>query len=201
MTGDIVGIVTSSVSSNTGSGSRFTISIASLNVDTLYLTNVVGDGFDASTLTSQLVYYNDSDSRVAWASTTIWNSTPIGGIYNGNFIKINQLDHGMYANNNKLEIANAITNVAPVQLVSPLTSSATSLSVSSASTTNFGTFEGMPVSASNPGYLKIENEIIRYQSVASNGVISGLTRGSIVPFLWVIQIILWSISMNWMEFL
>jgi hypothetical protein len=176
-TGDVVGIVTSSVSSNTGKGATFTIT-ASSTIDTLYLTNFSGDGFDDSSLTSQLVYYDNSNNRVSWSSTTITDSTPLGSFTEGNFIAINQMDHGMYANNNKLDISNAISNFAPVQLVSPLTSSNTSLSVSSASTTNFGTFEGMPVSVSNPGYLKIENEIIKYESVASNGVISGLTRAS-----------------------
>ncbi len=174
-TGDVVGIVTSSVSSNTGTGARFTIT-ASANVDTLYLTNVSGDGFSDTIGSSQLVYYNDNGTRVSWGSTIIWDSTPIGGIFEGNFIRIEQLDHGMYANNNKLTITNAISNFAPVQLVSPLSSSATSLSVSSASTANFGTFEGMPVSAANPGYLKIENEIIKYESVSPTGVIAGLTR-------------------------
>jgi hypothetical protein len=176
-TGDVVGIVTSSVSSNTGSGALFTISAQSNTVDTLYLTNFVGEGFTAD-LTSSLVYYGDSNNRVSWASTIVWDSTPVGGIFDGSFIKIDQLDHGMYAANNKLVISNAISNLPPVEITSPLTVSATSITVSSASTTNFGTFEGMPVSSINPGYLKVNNEIVKYESVSSNGVISGLTRGT-----------------------
>ena len=37
-------------------------------------------------------------------------------------------------------------------------------------------FEGMPVSGTNPGYIKIGGEIIRYTSVVTNGF-SGITRG------------------------
>ncbi len=177
VTGDIVGIVTSSVSSNTGTGALFTINTNSNTVDTLYLTNFVGDGFDDD-LSSNIVYYDNNNARVSWGSTIIWQSTVVGNIFGGNFVRIDQLDHGMYANNNKLSINNAVTNVPPVEITSPLTVSATSITVATASTANFGTFEGMPVSSINPGYLKIDNEIIKYETVGTNGVIGGLTRGS-----------------------
>ena len=174
-TGDVVGIVTSSVNTNTGTGAQFTVTIGT-QLDTLYLDNFVGDNF-SNDGTSTVVYYDDNNTRVAWAGTVYTSSSTFGGIYEGNTIAINQLDHGMYDPYDKVTLSNVISNIQPVQLTSPLTVSATSVTVASASTTNFGTFEGKPISAINPGYLKIDNEIIKYESVSTNGTISGLSRG------------------------
>ena len=81
----------------------------------------------------------------------------------------------MYANNNKVAIVNVESDTAPSSLSLPLAASDTTISV--ASTTNFGTFEGLNVSATNPGFVKIENEIIKYTSV-STGTLNGITRGT-----------------------
>ncbi len=170
--GDTVGIVTSDIVPSAGNGAVITITATS-GLDTLILTNVQGDSFSTAGITT-LVYYDDAGSRVSLAGTSVTSSTPVGGFYNGNFLKVNHFNHGMYANNNKVTISNAESSVPPTVLANKLLSTDTIISV--ASTTNFGTFEGLSVSGSNPGYVIIENEIIKYESVGS-GTLEGLTRG------------------------
>lgn len=171
--GDVVGIVTSSVSSNSGRDARITITGNNNGIDTLYLSNVQGTSF-TSDGTANLVYFNSSNNSVSLGNTYITSSTSIGSIYNGNFIKVNHFNHGMYAKNNKVAISGVTPNVIPTSLSQPVTASSTSISV--ASTSNFGTFEGNSVSGTNPGYIIIENEIIKYESVGSNSL-ETITRG------------------------
>jgi hypothetical protein len=169
--GDVVGIVTSSVSSNTGKDARITI-LSITGVDTLYLENIQGSF--TSTPGSQFGYYDNSNILVSIASTTIRDFTPSTNQYSGNFIRVEHFDHGMYGNTNKLKIYDAESSTAPVQIISPVTSTSTSVAIGN--TSNFGTFEGVSVSGSNPGYVKIGNEIIKYTSIGS-GFLGTITRG------------------------
>ena len=170
--GDVVGIVTSSVSSNSGRNATITITGNNNGVDTLYLSNVQGNSFTTDG-TANLVYYDNSNNSVTMGSTYITRSTPTGSLYGGNFVKVNHFNHGMYAANNKVSISGVLPNVVPTTLSQSITASSTSISV--ASTANFATFEGKGVGASNPGYAIIENEIIKYESVGS-GTLETVTR-------------------------
>jgi hypothetical protein len=170
--GDVVGIVTSSVSSNSGRGATITITGNNNGVDTLYLTNVQGESF-TDTGNENLIYYNDSNAAVTLGSIYIRSSTPVGSVNSGNFIKVNHFNHGMYAANNKVSISGVLPTVIPTTLSQSITASSTSISV--ASTANFVTFEGKAVSGSNPGYAIVENEIIRYESIGS-GTLETITR-------------------------
>jgi hypothetical protein len=170
--GDTVGIVTSDVVPAAGNGAIISITSTS-GLDTLYLTNVQGDSFSTVGL-STLVYYNNIGNRVSLAGTNIVSSTPVGGFYDGNYLKVNHFNHGMYANTNKVEISDVESSVPPTTLSNKLLSTDSIISV--ASTSNFGTFEGIPVGGSNPGYVLIENEIIKYEQVGS-GTLEAITRG------------------------
>ena len=172
--GDIVGIVTSTVSPAAGSGARITVT-GITGLDTLYLSNVQGgsfNGFGASTL----VYYNDSGTRVSLASTTITSrSAEFGGVYSGNYFKVNHYNHGMYSSLNKIILKDIESDVPPTTLSIKMLSSDVVVSV--ASTSNFATFEGLTVQNSDTaGYIKIDDEIIKYESVV-NGQLQTLTRG------------------------
>jgi hypothetical protein len=170
--GDVVGIVTSSVSSNSGRNATITITGNNDGIDTLYLSNVQGNSFTIDG-TANLVYYDDSNNSVTMGSTYIRSSTPTGSLYAGNFLKVNHFNHGMYAENNKVSISGVLPNVVPTTLSQPITASSTSISV--ASTENFGTFEGKGVGGGNPGYVIIENEIIKYEDVGT-GTLETITR-------------------------
>jgi hypothetical protein len=182
--GDSVGIVTSSVSSNTGKDARVTITGINTSLDTLYLTNVQGGSF---TVGAGLSYFNDAGTLVSVAGTNIRSSSNSGGQYSGNFMRVEHFDHGMCANNNKLKLSNIESSYSPTILSANLTSQEVSI-ISIGNTSNFGTFEGMPVNSNNLGYVKIENEIIAYNSVG-NGTLTiaasgrGIDSTIIVPYL------------------
>ena len=177
--GDVVGIVTSSVSSNTGKDARITISAIGNSLDTLYLSNVQGESF---TVGAGLSYYNNSGQIVSLASTSIRSHFSPTNQNSGNYIRVQHFDHGMYGNTNKIRVGNVESSIAPVSITTKLISSSVSIFVAIGDTSNFNTFEGVAVSASNPGYVKIGNEIIRYESIGT-GSLGTITRGidSTVP--------------------
>ena len=192
--GDVVGIVTSSVSSNTGKDARITISSIT-GVDTLYLENIQGDSFTDTPPGSQFGYYDNSNTLVSIASTTIRDFSPSTNQYSGNFIRVDHFDHGMYGNTNKLRIYDAESSTAPVTITSPVTSTSTSVAIGD--TSNFATFEGISVSGSNPGYVKIGNEIVRYESIGI-GFLGTITRGvdSTIPIDYTANTLIYKYELN-----
>ena len=192
--GDVVGIVTSSVSSNTGKDARITISSIT-GVDTLYLENIQGDSFTDTPPGSQFGYYDNSNTLVSIASTTIRDFSPSTNQYSGNFIRVDHFDHGMYGNTNKLRIYDAESSTAPVTITSPVTSTSTSVAIGD--TSNFTTFEGISVSGSNPGYVKIGNEIVRYESIGI-GFLGTITRGvdSTIPIDYTANTLIYKYELN-----
>ena len=130
-------------------------------------------------------YFNDAGTLVSVAGTNIRSSSNSGGQYSGNFMRVEHFDHGMYANNNKLKLSNVESSYSPTILSANLTSQEVS-TISIGNTSNFGTFEGIQVDSNNPGYIKIENEIISYigvgnatLTIASSG--RGIDSTIIVP--------------------
>lgn len=175
--GDVVGIVTSSTSSKTGYGSLISITSINNSIDTLYLTSVQGKWIvgSGSFSSSNLVYYSNTGSIVSLASTSAIDCSELGNPYKGNFIRVQHSNHGMYSANNKVIINDVESTIAPLQLNSSLLITESSI-ISVANTASFATFEGIPVSVNNPGYVKIDNEIIRYESVVGD-TLQTLQRG------------------------
>jgi hypothetical protein len=154
--GDVLGVTTANVSK----GSNAKISVSSINgIDTLYLTNVKGEVF---TQGSTLVYYN-GNSRVSAGITVLQNSSLIDNLYTGNIFEVSQYNHGMHGLNNLVSISNVEPDTVPVVLTNTLNITDNVISV--ANTESFGTFEGI---STNRGYLKVNNEIIFYNSIGSN---------------------------------
>lgn len=178
--GDVVGIVTSSTSSETGNGSRITISAIN-GLDTVYLTNVQGEfGVQGSghefAVGAGISYYSDSGSIVS-TSANIIDSVSDGGLNSGNYIKVNHFNHGMYSNTNKVLIKNIQSSEISTILNSTLSFNNTG-TVSIANTSSFVNFEGIPVSGTNLGYIKVEDEIIAYSAVGNGSLtISSNGRG------------------------
>ena len=175
--GDILGITTS----NVVKGKDAQISVATLSgKDTLFLTNVQGEEFTAG---EDLVVYNTSSTAVAYANTDIRNSALISNLYDGRVIEVTQPNHGMHADNNIVVLADLEPDTIPTTLNAQLAISDTIISV--ANTSLFATFEGISTSQ---GYLKVNNEIIFYNSITAGsggagtlgigtrGVDSSLTR-------------------------
>jgi len=153
--GDILGITTSSVTK----GKNARISITLINgIDTLYLTNVQGESFADS---DTLEYYNGS-SYVAAGATVRGSSSVISNLYDGRVIEVFQYNHGMHQDTNKIVIDNIQPNTIPTTLTANLVLNDSIISV--ANTSVFSTFEGISTSR---GYVKINNEIIYYNSIGS----------------------------------
>jgi hypothetical protein len=167
--GDVLGITTSNVSK--GSGAQITVSALN-GFDTLYLTNVQGQEFTSS---QDLVVY-DGATAVSYANTDITSSATISDLYDGRVIEVTQNNHGMHADNNLVTLANIEPNTIPTSLNAAIGSGATTISV--ANTSIFTTFEGISTST---GYVKIDNEIIFYNSVTAGASPAGTlgigTRG------------------------
>ena len=173
--GDVVGISTFG-SVPVGRNARFSIvSIASTNQ--LILDNVQGDFVVGAAKTVQ--YINSS------GITTTLNSSTGGGVLinsietisDGLHIKVNHQNHGMYSSENYVTIFDAQSDINPTKLsIAYNTNSSGSISVDNAS--NFATFENVGVGTTNPGYLLIGDEIIKYTSVSGNLIGGDISRGT-----------------------
>ena len=167
--GDILGITTS----NVVKGKNAQISVATLNgKDTLYLTNVQGEEFTAG---QDLVVYSGA-TAVSYGNTDILSSSVISNLYDGRVLEVTQYNHGMHADNNVVVLADLEPDTIPTTLDAALGISDTIISV--ANTSIFATFEGITTSR---GYLKVNNEIIFYNSITAGSAGAGTlgigTRG------------------------
>lgn len=164
--GDVLGITTSFVDKGKGGS----ISVSSISgLDSLYLTGVQGDQFVQG---NSLSVFNDLGFPVLTDAEIRGGSSVISPLYDGNVITIESYGHGMHSNNNIVSLRNINPDTVPTYLTAELRSDATIISV--ASTAPFATFEGYP---SNVGFVKINNEIIYYNSVG-DGILGIQTRGA-----------------------
>jgi len=166
--GDLLGITTSSTSS--GKGSEATITVNSVSgLDTLYLTNSQGRQFTDG----EDLHFYIGETAVGLANTDIrGDSTVISELFSGNVIEIEHYNHGMGADNNIVQLDNIEPDTVPIKLTSDISStSVTTISV--ANTSPFTTYEGITTSI---GYVKINNEIIKYDGIGS-GTLAIDTRG------------------------
>lgn len=154
--GDLLGVTTASVVK----GSNSKISVSSIyGIDTLYLNNVRGETF---TQNSNLIYYN-GNTRVSAGVSVLENSSLIDNLYQGNIFEVTQFNHGMHGTNNFVTLSNVEPDTVSVKLLNTLNITDNTISV--ASTDSFNTFEGITTTR---GYLKVNNEIIFYNSIGTN---------------------------------
>jgi len=162
--GDSLGVTTSYF----GKGSGAVLTVSAVNgIDTLYLTNVQGESF---TNAQDLIYYAGT-TRTTSGTTIRGSSSQVNDLYSGKVFEVNQYNHGMHGANNLVKIQNILPDTAPIALTANLGTSDTTISV--ASTTTFGTFEGISTAR---GYVLVENEVIEYTNI-SGGVLTIGTRG------------------------
>ena len=167
-TGYEVGDVVTVNSATTGRDALISITAIS-GRDTLYLTNVQGQpgGSKAFQVGAGVSYYNTDTTIVSLGSTTILSTTEGTGTNFGNFLEVSHFNHGMYANNNKLQLTGVESDISPSILTSALLSTELN-TIFVEDSSAFETFEGLSVSPSNPGYVKIGDEVISYQTASSN---------------------------------
>ena len=143
-----------------GGGAQISVDAIS-GVDTLYLTNVQGENY---TLGQDLVINGAVPQSGA---VDITSNSVVSDLFTGNVLEVIQYGHGMTASNNKVEISNVSPTTEPAPLTAELGLQDSFIVVGSANTSKFATFEGITTSR---GYVQVNNEIIRYDSVGLSSI-------------------------------
>ena len=124
----------------------------------------------------------DSSSAVVYVGgggTSVVNGAPITYLQNvtdGLHFRVRHSNHGMYSREDQVTLSGVEGDVKPEKLTSTVDSSSTSdMTVTAVGI--FTSFENVPVSSSNPGYVKINNEIIKYTGVTTTtSTLNNITR-------------------------
>ena len=124
----------------------------------------------------------DSSSSVVYVGgggTSVVNGAPITYLQNvtdGLHFRVRHSNHGMYSREDQVTLSGVEGDVKPEKLTSTVDSSSTEdMTVTAVGI--FTSFENVPVSSSNPGYIKINNEIIKYTGVTTTtSTINNITR-------------------------
>jgi len=74
----------------------------------------------------------------------------------------------MHDTTNQVTISGIISEIVPTTLKATISSTDLSITVADASAFH-SIINGLPISASNPGYIKIDNEIMAYESIGNDG--------------------------------
>lgn len=99
-------------------------------------------------------------------------------------VKVFQPNHGMHDTSNKVKLDGINSDLPNAQLTAAISGNATSIAITDVlGTTNYdpttdgwGTINNATVSSTNPGYVKIGDEIITYTGISS-GQLTGCSRG------------------------
>ena len=123
----------------------------------------------------------DTTNTIISDGTTLPNIKPSSVVtntdqYDGLHFRVTHPNHGNHSISNRTDIDNISGDSVPTKLTVGYAQSVTS-AVSVGSSTGFNTFEGAQVTASNPGYALIGDEIIKYTTIGTNQLTGTITRG------------------------
>ena len=161
--GDVVSVKLGATSENV----RFNVGIITAT-NQLVLNQVQGE-FDT---VNEMAY-----NAVGVASTVPSVPTTVNVIDNGDgqHMVVSHRNHGMHATNNKVEISNVQGDNPTTKLSASYAKNSTE-DITLDSISIFTEFENVGVSSTNPGYIKVNNEIISYETTNGNTLV-GITRG------------------------
>lgn len=152
-------------------GSNLIISVPNVtgiisSFNSILLDNVQGDLFV------------DTTSSIIAGGTTL-TSAPVPTIptiiNDGLHFRVSHTNHGLYSYQNYVTLSGIEPDLPPVKLTANVTSTATEVSVSSVGILT--TFENIQVNADNPGYILINNEILKYTGFNElSNTLTGVTR-------------------------
>ena len=112
----------------------------------------------------------NNGTSIAGATVTSTNN-----ITDGLHFKVNHQNHGMYSPINQVTLSGIESDIAPVKLTADYSSTSTSdITLNSIGT--LATFENIAVGSNNPGYIIIDNEIIKYTGTSGN-TLTGISGG------------------------
>ena len=143
----------------------------------LQLTNCSGAEFNTSD-TITIIPSAGAGAGIASAQNAIipQQVTVDSNQFDGQHFKVYHPNHGHHDIGSVVTFDNITGDTVPTKLSVGYASSVTS-NVSIASSAGFNFFEGAQVSASNPGYALIGDEIIEYTSVGTNVLSGTILRG------------------------
>ena len=138
------------------------------------IVDQVQDELNASGVGNEISYVNPSNG-ISTISNGYVNYTET--LSDGLHFKVNHNNHGMYDVSNKVTLYGIESDVAPEKLSADYNQSSTAV-MQLSNVGIFTSFENLPVSTDNPGYVNINHEIIKYTSVDTTlKQLSGITRG------------------------
>ena len=138
--------------------------------NTLVLDNIQGKPkVDSS---SAVVYVGGSGTSVVNGGSIAY----LNNITDGLHFRVRHQNHGMYSEKDLVTLTGVESDVKPEKLTQTVDSSSTE-DVTVTAVGIFTSFENVPVSSSNPGYLKVGNEIWKYTGVTTTtSSINNITR-------------------------
>ena len=176
--GDVVGFTTLGLNS-VGRGAR--LSVVSIgNTSELVLDSVQGEFLAGAANTMMYVQDNGTVRELNYehgGDVTIDSTFGVRDVIgkDGLHVKVNHQNHGMYFNDNQVEISGVESDVVPTKLsVAYNLGDTGSISVQDAS--EFSTFENVGVGTTNTGFLRIGEEIIEYTEVSGNIIGGNIVR-------------------------
>jgi hypothetical protein len=159
---------------NLGLGMKISVSKVSGNNE-LIIDNVQGEYSTVST--DKIKFINNSGVTTDFTNNgtelSIENVTTLS---DGEHFKVIHLNHGMHSSSNSVVLRDISSDVEKTTLTAKYPNdSGLDTVINLFDATNYSTFEGIAVSPSNPGYIKISNEILRYTGISEN-TLTGVTR-------------------------
>lgn len=165
----------------TGIGRNLKLSLSNITgINELIVDDVqgefkVGVGYTLQYSSDNSGNYTDINSGI---SQPIYIPTDgLSVVNDGQHIRVKHKNHGMHSPTDLVRIVDITSDITPTRLTSDYLNIDTGeIFVTENSTTSFSTFENLPVSPTNLGYISIGDEIISYEGVTSNSL-TGITRG------------------------
>lgn len=153
---------------NLGIGGKVTI--ASIGSTNSFLIDNVQGQFSAGITTIHYINSSGISTQVGAAVTisNIINDSYFDGLH----MKVRHQNHGMHSAENYVTISQFRPTTDEVNSLTTEIVTTTSVSIPVQSGVGFTTFENSTVSAANPGYVIIDNEVIGYTEVAGNTLVS-----------------------------
>jgi hypothetical protein len=159
-------------------GRNLKLSVSELKgINEITLDNVQGDFVVGSGATVQ--YINSSGVTTSLNGTGNVFTTYVNNVsseFDGSHIRVNHKNHGMHASRNIVKISNVSSDIPFVTLSAEYDATSND-SIILSSVGIFTSFENVSVSSTNPGYIRIDNEIISYTGVSNDdSSLTGITR-------------------------
>ena len=170
---DIGDVVTGGTSGSIGVVTDYVGGVLTLNYITGEFTDaesITEPGGASATVTSS-TYNGDSYGAYVTVSPSYASDEKEVLVYHRN--------HGMHARNNRVTIS-GVTGVTTTTTVSSQYSNTSTTDLNVGSVSVFSSFENVGVSTTNPGYIKINNEILSYTGVDAGSTprkLTGISRG------------------------